>query len=289
MQVLYLILIFKYLIFQVQQVPAVAMSAVSSIGQPALNAVKSVGSPVAKYIGEPAMVAARYAGIPQGIGRVSDMIRSTPEPRGRLGGSRSKRRLSGVAAASRTDRQGSQSVEDLEDSTGQQSAATGQSGDSKSQMEGKGAQESNWWKGTLGSWEPLKWWSSGDGNPNSTVEEKAAAAQLDPLIWPRASAAQEASTSGGEGDEGAPGKVVEAGLTAAGEGFLGTKIAGAKEQPSEVPGWDGGKKGEDPQHPLGFSFSAAGLLFPYHLGVCQALMEAGLITVDTHVLGDCSL
>lgn len=29
----------------------------------------------------------------------------------------------------------------------------------------------------------------------------------------------------------------------------------------------------------GFSFSAAGLLFPYHLGVCQCLLENGYITV----------
>jgi len=29
----------------------------------------------------------------------------------------------------------------------------------------------------------------------------------------------------------------------------------------------------------GFSFSAAGLLFPYHLGVCQCLIEQGYITV----------
>ena len=30
----------------------------------------------------------------------------------------------------------------------------------------------------------------------------------------------------------------------------------------------------------GFSFSAAGLLFPYHLGVCQCLLENGYITVS---------
>lgn len=30
----------------------------------------------------------------------------------------------------------------------------------------------------------------------------------------------------------------------------------------------------------GFSFSAAGLLFPYHLGVCQCLIEEGYITVS---------
>ena len=29
----------------------------------------------------------------------------------------------------------------------------------------------------------------------------------------------------------------------------------------------------------GFSFSAAGLLFPYHLGVAQLLIEKGYITV----------
>lgn len=29
----------------------------------------------------------------------------------------------------------------------------------------------------------------------------------------------------------------------------------------------------------GFSFSAAGLLFPYHLGVCQCLIQEGYITV----------
>ncbi|EFJ23256.1 hypothetical protein SELMODRAFT_103449 [Selaginella moellendorffii] len=35
----------------------------------------------------------------------------------------------------------------------------------------------------------------------------------------------------------------------------------------------------------GFSFSAAGLLFPYHLGVCQCLMERNYITEDTPLAG----
>lgn len=35
----------------------------------------------------------------------------------------------------------------------------------------------------------------------------------------------------------------------------------------------------------GFSFSAAGLLFPYHLGVCQCLIENGYITENTPLAG----
>ncbi|GAQ79352.1 hypothetical protein KFL_000290010 [Klebsormidium nitens] len=268
-----------------QQVPAVAMSAVNSIGQPALDAVKSVAPPVVKYIGEPAMVAVRYAGIPQGIGRVSDFIRSTPDLRGRLGGNRNRRRLSGVAAASRLDRQGSQSVDDNQyDFTDIVSAANRQSLDCDDQGEGSAADASpSWWKGTLGSWEPLRWWgSSGEGKAS---EEEGAAAAQDPLIWPRLTAAREASTAQGSGETSIPEKLGEAGVIAAGEGILGAKVAGAQEQPSEAPGWDGGQKGEDPQQPLGFSFSAAGLLFPYHLGVCQKLMEAGLLTDKTPLAG----
>ncbi|KAG0582897.1 hypothetical protein M758_3G097200 [Ceratodon purpureus] len=35
----------------------------------------------------------------------------------------------------------------------------------------------------------------------------------------------------------------------------------------------------------GFSFSAAGLLFPYHLGVCQCLIQEGYITENTPLAG----
>jgi hypothetical protein len=35
----------------------------------------------------------------------------------------------------------------------------------------------------------------------------------------------------------------------------------------------------------GFSFSAAGLLFPYHLGVCECLIKHGYITEDTPLAG----
>ena len=35
----------------------------------------------------------------------------------------------------------------------------------------------------------------------------------------------------------------------------------------------------------GFSFSAAGLLFPYHLGVAQCLIEKGYIKVKILILG----
>ncbi|KAL3695257.1 hypothetical protein R1sor_009333 [Riccia sorocarpa] len=35
----------------------------------------------------------------------------------------------------------------------------------------------------------------------------------------------------------------------------------------------------------GFSFSAAGLLFPYHLGVCECLMEHGYLTENTPLAG----
>lgn len=267
------------------QVPAVAMSAVNSIGQPALDAVRSVAPPVVKYIGEPAMVAVRYAGIPQGIGRVSDFIRSTPDLRGRLGGNRNRRRLSGVAAASRIDRQGPQSIDDNQyDFTDIVSAANRQSLDSEDQGDGSAAEaDSSWWKGTLGSWEPLRWWSSsGEGKVS---EEEGPAATQDPLIWPRLNAAREASTAQVSGENGIAGKLGEAGVIAAGEGILGAKVAGAQEQPSEARGWDGAQKGEDPEQPLGFSFSAAGLLFPYHLGVCQKLMEAGLLTVSSVLPG----
>jgi hypothetical protein len=33
----------------------------------------------------------------------------------------------------------------------------------------------------------------------------------------------------------------------------------------------------------GFSFSAAGLLFPYHIGVAQCLIDRGYITVRAHI------
>ncbi|BBN09551.1 hypothetical protein MPTK1_4g20660 [Marchantia polymorpha subsp. ruderalis] len=49
------------------------------------------------------------------------------------------------------------------------------------------------------------------------------------------------------------------------------------------------KKAEEEKKPVltspGFSFSAAGLLFPYHLGVCQCLMENGHLTDTTPLAG----
>ncbi|KAK3238242.1 hypothetical protein CYMTET_51730 [Cymbomonas tetramitiformis] len=40
-----------------------------------------------------------------------------------------------------------------------------------------------------------------------------------------------------------------------------------------------------PAEPLSFSFSASGLLFPYYIGVIEVLLDAGLITDETHIAG----
>ncbi|GBG61539.1 hypothetical protein CBR_g22336 [Chara braunii] len=60
-------------------------------------------------------------------------------------------------------------------------------------------------------------------------------------------------------------------------------IIGPKVQ--EMLDWEQRKKASPGAKIPGFSFSAAGLLFPYHLGVTKCLMEYGYITEDTFLSG----
>lgn len=75
------------------------------------------------------------------------------------------------------------------------------------------------------------------------------------------------------------------------ETWLASRTATLTEKGTEPTLWEQRKKDRDAETARpgltspGFSFSAAGLLFPYHLGVAQCLIEHGYITENTPLSG----